>query len=328
MKIKINTFLNFILFISILSFLSFAVWSCSGTNNQYEKLDNNDVSLSEDQKHFNIGERSEYELTALIGHIANQTIEVLDIVEYQTDSYNEEYNGRRCYYVLSETRTLPSVEKVYKIDSKIYSYIDYETLLPIKIKKETVETNYEDIVEIYFDQNNKKGVYKSHRKLDQFPDGIDFEWENEGGLLYLVSAIFYIRGQKLAINDEFTINIFDEKALSPLENKLVVERGEPYKGRIGSIEVSQANEESEKINSISMRVIDYKGINWLPVDIRIGFFKLGDRVIKMEGALSFYKSSNSDEGFGNNSDDEENASATTDNSSVNNNHPSSNTVNN
>ncbi len=286
-----------ILFLSLFSlFCMLTFFACSGNNNNND----NDKFKEYDfyqlkEKDFKIGEKSKYELTALIGHIANQTIEVLDIKEYQTDKYNEEYNGRKCYYVLSETRTIPSVEKVYKIDSKIYSYIDYDTLLPIMVKKETVETNYEDTVEIYFNQNNKTGVYKSHRKINQFPDGIEFEWENEGGLLYLVSAIFYLRGQKLAIDEELTINVFDEKTLSPIENKLVVKKGEPYKGRIASIDILQANEDSEKINSISMRVIDYKGMNWLPVDIRIGFFKLGNKIVKMEGVLSSYKSSAEDE---------------------------------
>jgi len=275
--IKLN--LNKIFYIFIILLLFVSIMSCT-SQQTVDRIPNDSADML--KRSFEKGETITYKLSALIGQIGNQTFEVLDIMDY---------NGVKCYYVKSTTTLLPEIEEQfnYNYEDIIYAYIEYNSMLPIKVIKDINQGSYNDDVEIIFDQKNKKGVYTSQKKS---PEGKELNWENtEGGFFELLSIVYHIRAKDMKVGDEFSISILDEKSFSPITNKVIVKEGEPFKG-VPTLQLSQA-EENANVNSITMRLMDNKGKNWIPINISIGLMKLGDLTIKLEGSISSYKENSS-----------------------------------
>ncbi|MFW5799278.1 MAG: DUF3108 domain-containing protein [Spirochaetota bacterium] len=311
-----------ITFISILLFLSGIIYSCSsseinsnndtentsdnttetsdannvneeGTNvnntneskNETEDNTNNDEAVSSDNElKFKKGEIITYklwgELSGITAYIGNQTFEVLDIVKIEDKLH---------YYVKSVTTLLPEIEKQFNYDyeDKLFAYIDVNTMYPRKIIKELKQGDYEDYVEIELNQKEKKGVYKGRKH----PNGKEFNWE-DNGLLDLLSAVYYVRSKELEIDDVFSMFILDEKTFKSLENRVKVVEGEPYKS-VPTRELEQINEIKD-INSIDMRLIEYKDKYWIPVNIKLGI-KLGANFkVNLEGVISSYNADGND----------------------------------
>jgi hypothetical protein len=208
-------------------------------------------------------------------------LEVIDITDYE---------GTKCYYIKSTTSLIPEIEEQFDYDYEdiIYSYIDYNTLLPVKIVKDVQQGDYIDDIEIYLDQENKTGTYISQRN---HPEGIELSWDVDG-LFYLVSVIYYMRVQDLELDKEYEIHILDEESFQPIDNTVKAVEGEPYK-KVPTIELQQADPNAS-VNSISMRLIDNKGKNYLPVRITIGVMELGDLTVKLEAVISSYTAGGED----------------------------------
>ncbi len=281
--IKKHFILTIIIGISIILIFTGCSSNQNNSNNQTnleEQININDQEQMEDEKplypgYFEKGEKISYKLMSFLGHVGNQTLGVLDITEYE---------GTKCYYLKSITSLIPEIEEQFNYDYEdiIYSYVDYKTLLPIKIIKDVQQGDYIDDIEINLDQENKTGMYISQRN---HPEGIELSWE-EDGLFYLLSVIYYMRAQDLQIGSEYVIHLLDEESFQPIDNSVVAVEGEPYK-KVPTIELQQANPNAS-VNSISMRLIDNKGKNYLPVSITIGVMKLGDLTVNLEAVISSY----------------------------------------
>lgn len=111
----------------------------------------------------------------------------------------EKLNGRTVYHVVGEGRTLPSYEWAYKARDTYETYMDVETMQPLK-----------------FVRNVNEGGYKKYENVN-FNKAANTAITNEGVFKVptcvhdVVSAVFYARNidyNKLRVNDRVPINLF------------------------------------------------------------------------------------------------------------------------
>ena len=119
----------------------------------------------------------------------------------------EKLNGRSVYHIVGEGRTLPSYEWAYKARDVYETYLDVETMQPLK-----------------FVRNINEGGYKKYQNVS-FNKSANTAITNEGvfkvpGCVHdVVSAVFYARNidyNKLRINDRIPINLFLDNEIHPM----------------------------------------------------------------------------------------------------------------
>ncbi len=111
----------------------------------------------------------------------------------------ERLNGRPVYHIVAEGRTLPSYEWAYKARDMYETYMDAETMQPLKFVRNINEGGYKKYENVNFNKSastaiTNSGVYKVPPCVHD-----------------VVSAVFYARNinyNKLRVNDRVPINLF------------------------------------------------------------------------------------------------------------------------
>ncbi|MFT3903256.1 MAG: DUF3108 domain-containing protein [Niabella sp.] len=112
---------------------------------------------------------------------------------------DEKLNGKSVYHVLAQGRTLPSYEWAYKVNDTYETYMDAETLQPLKFVRNISEGSYKKYQNVSFNKSastaiTNDGVYKTTSCVHD-----------------VVSAVFYARNidySKLRVNDRVSIDLF------------------------------------------------------------------------------------------------------------------------
>jgi len=118
--------------------------------------------------------------------------------------------GNSHIYVVAEGETLGLVEFFYKIEEKFESWIDDETILPLKFTRRTRENNYKKDDIVYF--NHNKLTAQSLNKKINIPENTHD----------IISAFYFARMQDISNmkeGDSFSIPYYFDDAIS--ETKVV-----------------------------------------------------------------------------------------------------------
>ncbi|HRO42038.1 MAG TPA: DUF3108 domain-containing protein [Flavipsychrobacter sp.] len=67
-------------------------------------------------------------------------------------------NGRKVYHVVGDGKTYKSYDWIYKVRDKYESYIDVETMLPLKFVRNVNEGGFQIYNSVQFDQNSHRAV--------------------------------------------------------------------------------------------------------------------------------------------------------------------------
>ena len=110
-----------------------------------------------------------------------------------------ELRGRQAYHVVGEGGTYSFYEWLFRVDDKYETYIDKETLLPLRFVRKIEEGNYKYFNQVEFDHENNsctslKGSYK-------VPDCVQD----------ILSAVYVCRNldfDNVNVNDTIPFNIF------------------------------------------------------------------------------------------------------------------------
>lgn len=129
-----------------------------------------------------------------VGHGA---IEVKEIIELE---------GRRAYHIELQGRTNDVLSTFYPIEDVIHSYLDVETLQPLKFEKHQREGHYRADEVVTFDHARRQAAYRSllngSEKTIPLPE--DFQ--------DLISAMYWFRAQPLEPGQQLQVNLYtDEK---------------------------------------------------------------------------------------------------------------------
>lgn len=111
----------------------------------------------------------------------------------------EKLNGRNVYHVVGEGRTLPSYEWAYKAKDVYETYMDAETLQPLKFIRNVSEGGYKKYQNVSFNKSantaiTNEGVFKVPACVQD-----------------VVSSVFYARNvdfNSLKLNDRISFNMF------------------------------------------------------------------------------------------------------------------------
>ena len=118
-----------------------------------------------------------------------------------------ELRGREAYHIVGEGGTYSFYEWLFKVDDKYETYIDKETLLPLRFVRKIEEGNYKYFNQVDFDHKNNsctslKGTYK-------VPDCIQD----------ILSAVYVCRNldfSNVNVNDTVPFNIFLDNQVYPI----------------------------------------------------------------------------------------------------------------
>ncbi len=111
----------------------------------------------------------------------------------------EKLNGRSVYHVEAEGRTLPSYEWAYKARDKYETYMDTETLQPLKFVRNVHEGDYKKYQNVSFNKNANTAV--TNEGVFKVPTCVQD----------VVSSVFYARNvdfNRLKVNDRIAFNLF------------------------------------------------------------------------------------------------------------------------
>lgn len=111
----------------------------------------------------------------------------------------EKLNGKNVYHIVGEGRTLPSYEWAYKAKDVYETYMDVETMQPLKFVRNVNEGGYKKYENVNFNKSantaiTNEGVFKVPTCVHD-----------------VMSAVFYARNidfNKLRVNDRVPINLF------------------------------------------------------------------------------------------------------------------------
>lgn len=117
-----------------------------------------------------------------------------------------EIGGRRAYHIHAEGHTNKVLSKFYPIHDSVESYLDVQTLRPLRFEKHQSEGKYRADEIVTFDYSNRMAAYESllnkSTKQIQLPD----EFQD------IISAMYWFRSQAASPNQSLKINIYtDEK---------------------------------------------------------------------------------------------------------------------
>lgn len=124
-------------------------------------------------------------------------IEVKEIVELE---------GRRAYHIEAQGHSNELLSAFYPIHDVIHSYLDAETLQPLRFEKSQREGHYRADEVVVFDQGSRRATYRS--LLNQSVKDIELPGEVQD----LISALYWFRNQPLRFDETLTLDLYtDEK---------------------------------------------------------------------------------------------------------------------
>jgi hypothetical protein len=144
--------------------------------------------------------------------------------EVQFDANLENYNSKICWHFKGSGRTYKSYDWFFRVKDLYESYVDTQTMLPIKFLRDVHEGSYKLYHNVTFMQEkhlavSTKGVYK-------VPNGIQD----------IMSAVFSIRNvdcSNLVIGQKIPFNIFIDDEIWPIYIKYAGK--EKIKTKVGTV---------------------------------------------------------------------------------------------
>lgn len=125
-------------------------------------------------------------------------IEVTEIIEYE---------GRRAYHIQAEGRSNDVLSTFYPIQDRISSYLDVETLQPLRFEKHQREGRYRADEIVTFNPARRMANYRSllngSTKEIQLPEQVQD----------LVSALYWFRTQPLQPNSMLQVDLYTDERI-------------------------------------------------------------------------------------------------------------------
>lgn len=144
-----------------------------------------------------VGERLSFQGRWLGIPIGYGWVEVKELVEVE---------GRQAYHIEAQGHTNEILSTFYPIHDVIHSYLDAESLTPLRFEKRQREGRYRADEVVTFDRAARKATYRS--LLNQAVKEVDLPEAFQD----LISALYWFRAQPLEPPQTLAVNIYtDEK---------------------------------------------------------------------------------------------------------------------
>jgi hypothetical protein len=122
-----------------------------------------------------------------------------------------EIDGRQAYHIEAQGHTNDVLSAFYPIHDVLHSYVDAETLAPLRFEKHQREGRYKSDEIVTFDQAGRRAHYKS--LLNQSEKTIDLPDRFQD----LISALYWFRGQPMTPGAPMSVNLYTDEKIYPTE---------------------------------------------------------------------------------------------------------------
>ena len=114
--------------------------------------------------------------------------------------------GRSAYHLEAQGHTNEVLSAFYPIHDTVHSYLDVETLKPLRFEKDQQEGHYRANEIVVFDHQRYVAAYRSLINQSSFDVPVPEEFQD------LLSALYWLRAQPLQPDQAVTVNLYtDEK---------------------------------------------------------------------------------------------------------------------
>ena len=127
-------------------------------------------------------------------------VEVKELVELE---------GRRAYHIEAQGHSNELLSTFYPIEDVVHSYLDAETLQPIRFEKRQREGHYRADEVVTFDHATRTATYRS--LLNGSVKAIELPAEVQD----LISALYWFRNQPLRGEEPLALNLYTDEKIYP-----------------------------------------------------------------------------------------------------------------
>lgn len=118
----------------------------------------------------------------------------------------KEINGKKFYYITTNTSSNKTVDLIYKVRNKTESIVDYKGFYSLKFIKDQNEAGYISKDYVLFDHINNKWIYLLDNTNGYIPAFV----------LDVVSSLYWLRLQNIEVGRNYTFNIWVGKVVYPM----------------------------------------------------------------------------------------------------------------
>jgi hypothetical protein len=155
------------------------------------------------EKAYPVGERLTYDVSWAGIHAGTAVMEVNDKVRYK---------GRECFRIRSYTTSAGAISAIYKVDDKLQTYVDAETLEPARSDKRLSEGGYSKEEYVIYSAADRTAKYykKSDGKYELRREHTEVPCAVQGAL----SSIYYIRTLDLELGKSYEIYVLTGRRIT------------------------------------------------------------------------------------------------------------------
>ena len=118
----------------------------------------------------------------------------------------EDLDGRKVYHIEAQGQTNDVLSTLYPIHDVVHSFIDAETLQPLRFEKHQREGHYRSDEVVTFNPSTRRAAYRS--LLNQSTKDVDLPDQFQD----LISALYWFRRQPITPESTMQVNLYtDEK---------------------------------------------------------------------------------------------------------------------
>lgn len=146
---------------------------------------------------FPIGEKIEFVIKWGMFSVGQATLHVKKVVIV---------HQKKVIHIVAKAKTNSFLSKLYPVRDKIHTWVDYDTLLPIRYRKTLREGGYFADEEMIYDQQHHRAIFKSIKNNTKKEMSIPSYCQDA------LSSLFYFRCLKIRVNEKYEIDVnSDEK---------------------------------------------------------------------------------------------------------------------
>jgi len=153
-----------------------------------------------------VGEKFTYKAEWLGMDVGIATLSIEEITET---------NGRKVYKILATAHTTAILSKVYKVEDKVFTYLDVKELYPVRFEKKQREGGYRSDEYTDFDQKKGSAVYFSRLSHDKKEFYIPKKVQDP------LSCLYYFRLQDVGSGKSVFANVNVDEKNYLLEAKVI-----------------------------------------------------------------------------------------------------------
>ncbi|MGE4132504.1 MAG: DUF3108 domain-containing protein [Bdellovibrionales bacterium] len=151
---------------------------------------------------FRVGEKVEFDVSYFNIVAGSMGVEVKPFAEV---------NGQKAYHFEVTARTNSFFSRVYKVEDRAVTYLDYENLVPLNLQISIKESKQLAETRTFFDWEKMKGSYWQKRITeDKGEQNKKIEWDLLPYSQNVISAAYYMRVFQWEVGKKFAFRVADE----------------------------------------------------------------------------------------------------------------------